>query len=89
MIVHRNICGTYWNTLTDREYVDLKERILFLEKQIEIKDEQLHMKNYQINGLHQNNLNMSKALNLPINKIAATPIDHEIKKSFWSGICGK
>jgi hypothetical protein len=77
------------NAMTDREYIDLKERILFLEKQIEIKDEQLQVKSYQLNGLLQNNLNMSKALNLPMNEIAATTIDHEVKKGFWSRICGK
>jgi len=31
-----------WNGMTDREYTDLKERILSLEVQIKIKDEQLH-----------------------------------------------
>ncbi|MGK0467576.1 hypothetical protein [Clostridium sp.] len=77
------------NAMTDREYIDLKERILFLEKQIEIKDEQLQVKNYQFNGLLQNNSNMSKALNLPMNEIASTKIEHEIKKGFWSRICGK
>jgi len=77
------------NAMTDREYVDLKERILFLQKQIEIKDDQLQVKNYQINGLLQNNLNMSKSLNLPMDEIAVTTINHEIKKGFWSRICGK
>ena len=75
--------------MTDREYIDLKERILFLQNQIEIKDEQIQVNNKQINGLLQNNLNMSKALNLPINEIAATTIKSEIKKGFWSRISGK
>lgn len=84
-----NVLDRDRNAMTDREYIDLKERILFLEKQIEIKDDQLQVKNYQINGLLQNNLNMSKALNLPMDEIAATTIEHEIKKGFWSRICGK
>jgi len=66
--------------MTDWEYVDLKESILFLQKQIKIKYDQLQVENYQINGLLQNNLNMS--LNLLINEIAATRIEYEIKNDF-------
>lgn len=50
-------------TLTDREYVDLKERISFLEEQINTKDEQIKVKDYQLNGLLQSTFNLSKALN--------------------------
>lgn len=51
--------------ISDREYVDLKERISFLEGQLNIKDEQLQAKDFQINGLIQSNINISKSLQAP------------------------
>lgn len=60
-------------TLTDREYVDLKERISFLEEQINTKDEQIKVKDYQLNGLLQSTFNLSKALNpSPSDEVAVT-----------------
>jgi hypothetical protein len=82
----RNVTG---NGVSDREYNDLKERIVSLEEQIKIKDEQLQAKDYQINGLIQSNVNMTKFLNPPYDETAATTIVPEGKKSFWSKIFGK
>lgn len=66
--------------LSDREYVDLKERIQFLEEQIKTKDGQLQAKDFQINGLIQSNFNFSKSLT-PGNEIAVT--EEENKKDSW------
>lgn len=48
--------------LSDREYVDLKERISFLEKQLNIKDDQIQEKDFQINGLIQSTFKFYKTL---------------------------
>ncbi|WP_035288613.1 hypothetical protein [Clostridium sp. KNHs214] len=48
--------------LSDREYVDLKERISFLEKQLNIKDDQIQEKDFQINGLIQSTIKFYKTL---------------------------
>lgn len=80
------------NGIPDREYTDLKERILSLEDKINVKDKQLQAKDNQINGLIQINLNMTKALNPPADEIAATVatvIESNIKKSFWSRVFNK
>lgn len=76
------------NGLTDREYTDLKERIVSLEEQLKIKDEQLQSKDHQINGLIQSNYNLTRALNPPESEMAATTIEHE-KKGFWSRVFRK
>jgi len=86
--------------VTDREYTDLKERISFLEKQIgnkdenlkdqlKIKDEQIQAKDNQINGLIQSNFNLTRVLSPPMDEVAATIIQPEIKRGFWSRIFGK
>jgi hypothetical protein len=50
-----------------------------LQEQIKIKDE-------QINGLIQSNINFAKALNPPLEEVAATV---EVKKGFFSRLFGK
>lgn len=60
--------------LSDREYIDLKERIAFLERQLNIKDG-------QINGLIQSNFNFSKALLPPVQEQAISVND--TKKVSW------
>lgn len=78
--------------ISDREYVDLKDRIMFLEnqlgvkdKQIQVKDEQIRAKDGQINGLIQSNYNFSQAL-LPPPEQAITveeaPKESWIKRKF-------
>lgn len=76
------------NGMSDREYTDLKERIASLEEQIKNKDEQLQARDNQINGLIQSNFNLTRALNPPMDEMAATTIEPE-KKGFWSKIFGK
>lgn len=73
--------------LSDREYVDLKERIDFLEGQINIKDQQLQAKDYQINGLIQSTFNLSKALKSG-DEVAATE-EKEERASFFGRIFRK
>ena len=75
--------------MTDREYTDLKERIFSLEEKIKIKDEQLQAKDHQINGLIQINLNTTKTLNSPMDEMATTVIEPDIKKNIWKRIFGK
>lgn len=70
--------------LSDREYVDLKERITFLEEQIKVKDKQLQDKDYQINGLIQTTFNLSKGLPAGNDETAATTqVIHEDPKPSW------
>jgi DNA-binding transcriptional regulator YhcF (GntR family) len=61
--------------ISDREYMDLKERITFLEEQIKAKDN-------QINGLIQSTFNFSNLLQ-PGNEVAVTKEPKE-KKSWLS-----
>lgn len=64
--------------LSDREYVDLKERISFLEKQLNIKDEQIQEKDFQINGLIQNRFKFYKTL-----KSGDEYVEKNQKKNSW------
>jgi len=73
--------------LSDREYVDLKERIGFLEEQINMKDQQIQAKDYQINGLIQSTFNLSKALK-PADEVAVMKEEEE-KTSWFSKIFKK
>lgn len=77
---------TTGNNISDREYTDLKERIMSLEEQIKIKDDQIKAKDNQINGLIQSNINFAKALNPPLEEVAATV---EVKKRFFNKLFGK
>lgn len=64
-------------SLSDREYVDLKERIEFLEQQIKAKD-------FQLNGLIQISYNLSKPKELPApDEVAVTQTEEKIKKASW------
>lgn len=70
--------------LSDREYIDLKERIHFLEEQIKVKDKQLQDKDYRINGLIQTSFNLSKRLPTGDDETAATrEILEEDPKPSW------
>lgn len=64
--------------LSDREYVDLKERISFLEKQLNIKDEQIQEKDFQINELIQSRFKFYKTL-----KSGDEYVEKNQKKNSW------
>lgn len=74
--------------ISDREYVNLKERIEFLEQQINIKDEQIQAKDLQINGLIQSTFNFSKVLQIENSEVASTK-EPEEKKSWISKLFRK